>query len=470
MTGSEESPASRLSRIAARVRRSLLWFGGSGGSDALRRAFWIALGVKVALLLLLVQTQPDALVTDDTSSYVEPAWNLIDHLSFSSDGQAELLRTPGYPLFLVPFLVAFGDAWMPAVVVAHFLLVGATAYLVYRLVLIAVDHEARESIARLAFVLVLFEPNIFLSQYAVATEVLFTSLLVAGVYFGVRFLRQKEAGWALLGALFLSAAAYVRPIGLYLPYLLGAAGLVYCVAQKRWRLSGAVVGALALHLVLTGAWSVRNEARTGVRTFTTISHLNLWEYVGASVASRAHGEDWGDTRARFHEQLESWPGNEAERAEAAADSAMEILRAHPTEAATIWLQGLVTNVADPGTGDVANTMGWRESDSGIIYKYVSMSPPDFLLYLVKNEKALLACLAVGGIWLLVLWGGAIYGYTRLTFAPSAVGALLLLCVVYLLFVAAGPQSMARFRMPATPLILVYTSTGLYTLWRHRRNL
>lgn len=95
---------------------------------SLGTAFWLALGVKVALLLVLVQAHPEALVSHDTPSYVEPARSLLESFSFSADGRPEILRTPGYPLFLVPFLALFGDGWVPAVIVAHFLRVRGASW------------------------------------------------------------------------------------------------------------------------------------------------------------------------------------------------------------------------------------------------------------------------------------------------------------------------------------------------------
>src|ERR1700674_4914261 len=50
---------------------------------------------------------PSGLIGPDTPSYVEPARSLL-HGAFLSDGSwgirgtSEILRTPGYPLFLVP--------------------------------------------------------------------------------------------------------------------------------------------------------------------------------------------------------------------------------------------------------------------------------------------------------------------------------------------------------------------------------
>lgn len=70
----------------------------------------------------------------------------------------------------------------------------------------------------------------------------------------------------------------------------------YYLVQKRWRLAGLVVLAAVVHVGLTGAWTLRNQAKFWVPTFTTISQQNLWEYIGASVAAQAHGKGWGEPR------------------------------------------------------------------------------------------------------------------------------------------------------------------------------
>ncbi len=42
----------------------------------------------------------DALIQPDTGSYLRPGRNLLLHGQFASGGLPELVRTPGYPLFL----------------------------------------------------------------------------------------------------------------------------------------------------------------------------------------------------------------------------------------------------------------------------------------------------------------------------------------------------------------------------------
>ena len=60
-----------------------------------------AAALRLALLaLLLARSGASALERPDTHTYLEPGRNLLLHGSFTAAGLPEILRTPGYPLFL----------------------------------------------------------------------------------------------------------------------------------------------------------------------------------------------------------------------------------------------------------------------------------------------------------------------------------------------------------------------------------
>jgi len=57
--------------------------------------------VRLTLLaVVLARAGTSALINTDTNSYLIPGRNLLLHGSFVADGSPDLLRTPGYALFL----------------------------------------------------------------------------------------------------------------------------------------------------------------------------------------------------------------------------------------------------------------------------------------------------------------------------------------------------------------------------------
>lgn len=433
------------------------------------RRLWCALVLAVVLrtafLIYLQAFHPDTFITNDSPDYFKPARGLLETGSFAVEGQPEIQRTPGYPLFLVPFLALFGDHWIPAVVVGHFFLTAGTAYLTYRLVQITPFCGIPSWAPALAFVLVLFEPNLFLLEFSIGTETLFVFLLTLGIYLLTRGLRYDRWPPAVAGIAAVTAAAFVRPIAVYLPYLLLVVVLsIYLIwpsgRRNRWAMIVAVCGAVLFHHAAVSAWESRNEGHYGVPVFSTIAKHNLYEYIGAAVLARAEGRGWQTVRREFQEREEGWDLNPAERAERAGDIGLDIVLDHPVEAAAIGARGLAVTLLDPGTGQLANTLELREEGSGLIYKFNNLSPPRFAVYLVKEEKALLAFLGGGLVWIVLLWGGAGWGLWLHRRSAGVVTVLLLGTAAYLLVLSAGSQSMARFRAPATPFILVFTAAGL----------
>jgi len=77
--------------------------------------------VVVRLMLLAVTLARNGirpLINPDTTSYLEPGRNLLLHGRFVADGVPDLLRTPGYPLFLA----ATSLAGLPAAALANVIL------------------------------------------------------------------------------------------------------------------------------------------------------------------------------------------------------------------------------------------------------------------------------------------------------------------------------------------------------------
>src|SRR6185503_18029799 len=79
-------------------------------------AFFVVLGSHVTYEYL---SQGDFFYPD-SFTYLTPALNLLRGHGFTTEGDPETLRTPGYPVFLLPFLAVHAPAG--AIVFANHLL------------------------------------------------------------------------------------------------------------------------------------------------------------------------------------------------------------------------------------------------------------------------------------------------------------------------------------------------------------
>ena len=74
------------------------------GTKALVLILGMAVLVRAAFAIgtWLIMRDPGVFYMTDTGSYVVPARELLARGTFTARGEPELLRTPGYPLFLLP--------------------------------------------------------------------------------------------------------------------------------------------------------------------------------------------------------------------------------------------------------------------------------------------------------------------------------------------------------------------------------
>ena len=191
-------------------------------------------------------------------------------LGADGDLWADPFRTVGYPLFLRGLHV-FSDHLSLVVVVQH--LIGiATALVLFGAVR---RSGAPPWLGLIPAAVVLLGGDHVLFEHAVLTETLYTFLIAAALYAGVRCLADGSAiAWPAAAGLLLGLAATVRVAGLVLVPLLAAWMLLVPAARGRERALRTVVAAGAGALVLlaylvvahaeTDRWSF---ARTGAYNF-----------------------------------------------------------------------------------------------------------------------------------------------------------------------------------------------------------
>ena len=228
--------------------------------------------------------------------------------------------------------------------------------------------------------------------------------------------------------------------------------------------------AVSLYAVLTGAWIVRNRAEAGIATFSSIASKNLYEYLGGATLARAEGRSWETVRTELQARMREKHLDLADEIREQRREGLRMLLNHRTDAMWLGVQGVATNALDPGTGDLANILSLRRSGTGLVSKYFSMGPLKFLKYLLRNERALLAFVAVGGVWILSFWTLVARGVWAYRHDWGTTQWLVVVTAAYLLVVAAGPNAMARFRVPAVPMLAYLAGMGAANVLPDRKGL
>jgi len=373
-------------------------------------------------------TRPDYLFPDSLT-YLAPARNLLKGLGFVSEpGVAETLRTPGYPLLLA----AFGTRIVPVIVAQH-LLSAAIAVAVY---VIASRRLGRFVGLCAALLLAADTPTIHYAN-RILSETLFTGVLLGVFALVVARCRLPVAG-ILTGALVL-----IRPVAI--AYFLVVA--VYLLI-RRVRARDVVVYVL-LALALPFGWALRNVARTGVFTVSSIGGTNLLLFRAAGTLAILDGgadfdadlrdegagllEDANDDIQRTLRVGDAEELPHAVRARHYARAALRVITEHPLAFAELTLRGLLVNLFDSR---------WEAMS------VVSPLHPSTVRIALDGLTAAIFVFALIG---------------AIALRRDDLGILAILTVAYFLLISAGGESESRFRVPVMPQIAILAAAGVTRL-------
>lgn len=180
---------------------------------------WIAvllsILVRVVLLAFVLRAQGGGgIYTLDTPGYVDPIAGLL-HGSFWLQHTPNILRTPGYPLFLL--LAGFGKLH-PLLWIAWQIVFSALAVaLLYR---IALSLSRSSTTAFPCALLYALEPCSILCSVLLIADTLLSCFIILFIYFLLSYLRTGKWGALLLSSCVLAICTYIKPVTYYLPVVI----------------------------------------------------------------------------------------------------------------------------------------------------------------------------------------------------------------------------------------------------------
>jgi 4-amino-4-deoxy-L-arabinose transferase-like glycosyltransferase len=405
---------------------------------------------------------PQRLLAPDSPGYIELSNSLADG-AFAAGGEPELVRTPGYPMFLL-LGVPFGERWWQAVAIAQVLLDVLLVYVTCVLATMLCGPRAGLWAALWQAV----APVAIASSARVLSDGLFAFLLTLAVLLLAHHLRDG-ALWSLAaGAVVTAVSCYVRPTGLASAAVLiavlaaRAAGAAVTRAHLKRRAAEALLAAAIVALGVA-PWVIRNGMAAGYWRFSGISAYNMLGYEAAAVDAARHGVGIDEARESL---LASLPPamSRAQHLRDQQQLAEEVIGRHPLLWARLHATGSLATFL-PGIGDVLELCGRPGGrgalaalhDSGIraaLREYfggepwaIAVAAPAALLLAIKYALAMVAAVRARwrGDW--ALW--------------------LVLFTVAVLAMLGGPASTPRFRVPIEPLLSVAAGAAVAG-WRRKR--
>jgi len=366
----------------------------------------------------------------------------------------EVLRTPGYPLFL-----AASGSLATSIVVSSALagvicsLIGLQTAQIWgtRAGLIASAMFAGDL------------PSICVTSQ-IMSDALFQALIAAAVIIQVRAVYRRtwinSMAALLASALLYGLAALVRPVAEFLWIV----AWVPVLFMTGWPIRRKIIAALATTAIAAApalAWASRNYRTVGVFTLSTAGAVNLYYVIGAATMQ----EVTPGPILQIVRELGNGVGPVYMDAPASSEAAMNsrairIIEAHPVAFAKVMLLSALRIAIAPEETCLRSWAGSTATDVGEPWyrnpaeRIKGLIRPPALLFAMIFQLALLG----------FMWCGVALAVKKLWFAHAGLNmpliVLPLLTAMLILALSAGPQGNAgRLRMPAVPLLAIVAAVG-----------
>jgi 4-amino-4-deoxy-L-arabinose transferase-like glycosyltransferase len=429
----------------------------------LRYIILVGLILRIAFPVLVFSLSKDVNVfyDNDTIEYIDPARSLITSGLFTANGLPEIERTPGYPLLLIPGIIS-GHVELVTIAL-QILLSCFCVFIVYKIGILLFDsHE----ISLLCAGLYAVEPLTIMYCSRLYTETLYVTILLAFLYFIIRYLKNGAISDIILSAIALAATAYVRPISYFMPPLIAIGLLLWAVLKRsldrRLLLHAGVFFLISMGII--AVWQARNRIETGFSGFSAISDQNLYFYVGGGILAQKDKMDMAEQRASMgyglpqtyfslHPEQRTWSRDEVYRyrGKQGVKLVIENLRTF----LMLAVKDTMTTLRETGTTDLLDMFKVdQNTPAGARLKWILKLP----LFVV----------------LLAYWLLAAVGVFSKKWTNWEQLAVLILVGAYLILIASmGGIGYSRFRHPVMPIICLMAGCGLFTIMQwleHRADL
>lgn len=414
---------------------------------------WAAALLPRLAFLALAWGAPESLLKADSEAYLALAKNLLAHGVFSVDAAApfspQTLRTPGYPVFLLPFAALFGAPALPTAL-AQALLGAFTVVFFWRWL----ERTWGPRPAAAAALVLAWDPVSLFHTPLLLTETLFVFLVVWALERSDAALADGSPGKAGAAGLLWSLSALVRPISFYLPLF-----LCWGWATRRRAMAAFLLGAF----LLPGAWMLRNRAATGQASLSSVGGVALIRYTAAGIESLRTGRPVAELDPELRAAAEAeFPGgfaNEAEQGRAYAAYAGRIIRADPLLLAKYCAWGAVKTLGGTGLEMLVEATVRARPQAGDM-EFRAEASGQGTLALMRRHPWLWPLhagylLALAGLYLAAAWG-----LVTLWRPGSRLRALLLGGGAAYLLALSSSQGYYRYRIPLMPFLAAAAAAAL----------
>jgi Dolichyl-phosphate-mannose-protein mannosyltransferase len=442
--------------------------------------FWvliIAFVLRFSLMIISIFISKDVLIFHgaDTLSYIKPATSLIQSGKFFTDGLPDIVRPPGYPLFLIPGLL-LGHVEIITIIL-QIIVSCWTVYLIYKISLIIFNHN--QKIAIFCALLYALEPISIVMSVKIMSETLFTSLLITFLYYFINYLVTNDLQFKnknlIKSAFFLATTIYVRPITYYLPFLIVIFIIILGIKKQQQTRKLILHGLLFLIISMTPAylWQLRNYVQTGYAGISSVKEFNLYFWHGSAILTATQNIERGESYQKLEQKL-----NQKFTPEEMQDKkklyqylqqeALELIRKNPWIYLNLRFNGtsILLFHSNPlpylslfKVVDVRSSLSNLDDCMTVFYQKGFLA--FIIVYFQKMQRVVILTWIGLQIISFIYLALAFRGFLS-SKRPNNLPIIFSLSVaVYLLVVAGGPEALiSRYRHPIMPMICILAGFGL----------
>lgn len=361
----------------------------------------------------------------------------------------DLLRPPGYPMFLVVSLW-LGQGWPGLISTLQVLILLLTAWILYRIC----SNLGHPHTGLFAMLIYLLNPNAAFWSMVVLSETLASFWLTSGIWCILQYWRKAKIRWLLLAGLALGAGALTRPI--FLPLGIDMGIVLFLLEWRRTRksipsLKFSVLFFIGL-LVLVIPWQLRNLQAHGRFTLSEVGGSTFQNWYVAKALATAEGISRDEAAAIIASSPDPMKYS------------LGVIRQYPGIFIKEQVRGILRTLLGAEYGTWAKVWGGREvSTTGVLSAFIDTgSPSEIIRSLASQAKnpwlwaGIYAAIYDIALYISVLigvWRGLGNNCKELVYNLAVI---LVLSLIYLLIIP-GPAGESRFRVPADPLLALAAS-------------
>ena len=404
-------------------------------------------------------SNPDLVIDPDTKSYIDISTALYEDGRYERvPGHAEIHRPPGYPIFLAVNYTLFGQHNLLAPVILQHIL-----FFTMMLMVAYLAFQIGGPIALTAAVgLYALDFTTFYYVNEILSELLFTFFVaLALISFNSAVKSVNRQGlWFFYTGMILSAAIFVRPIGLYLMYPIAAfiAIVAYLDSEKLSHAFKSSVLFLLPWLIFGGAWYYYSYTISGKFTFTSYES-EVFDQRLAAIFRTSLGIDIDTAYQIVRQRMIG--------VESPMKTYFVLLSEHPWAAIKEIVADIGRQLLSPGQWYLQFYFpGIFENQFPLEKLLFTGNFSEIIAEAAKRPVMYLpAILFIFAHMVIIYFGAAlsILGIRKLTFENLALYVFMILIIGYFVGITLGFIGHSRFRVPFMPALVILSGYGFSLL-------